>query len=260
MWWSPNTIKPNPLSSLIFLKQHHLTLFPYYHPAKIQNFPILLPQKKNPIKSSISFTLRDLSKQKTKKSWVALCKVCFIVWLPRNRGNHLVSILFFSFFFKFWFLYWISYRIVKKDRSFIVFWDWIGMWNQIIFLGFIWFLKRLNLRSNLCVYVCLRDLSKQKTKKRWVALCKVCFTVWLSRNRGNHLVSIFSFLYFFIFWFLYWISYRIVKIDRNFIVFWDWIGMWNRIIFLGFVWFLKRLNLKSNLCVFACFLGAFGLV
>ena len=187
--------------------------------------------------------------------------MCFIVWLPRNMGNHLVSILFFFFFFfKFWFLYWISYRIVKKDRSFIVFWDWIGMWNQIIFLGFIWFLKRLNLRSDLCVYVCLRDLSKQKTKKRWVALCKVCFIVWLSRNRGNHLVSIFYFLYFFIFWFLYWISYRIVKIDRNFIVFWDWIGMWNRIIFLGFVWFLKRLNLKSNLCVFACFLGAFGLV
>ena len=151
MWWSPNTIKPNPLSSLIFLKRHHVTLFPYYHPAKIQNFPILLPQKKkkkkNPIKSSTSFTLRDLSKQKTKKSWVALCKVCFIVWLPRNMGNHLVSILFFFFFFfKFWFLYWISYRIVKKDRSFIVFWDWIGMWNQIIFLGFIWFLKRLNLR------------------------------------------------------------------------------------------------------------------
>ena len=62
-----NTIKPNPLSSLTFLKRHRLTLFHYYHLCqKIKIFTSIITQKKNPIKSSTSFTLRGLSKQKNK--------------------------------------------------------------------------------------------------------------------------------------------------------------------------------------------------
>ena len=150
MWWSPNTIKPNPLSSLIFLKRHHLTLFPYYHPAKIKNFPIFLPQKKKKKKSHQVINILHFTwslKTKNKKKLSRFMQSVFHRLVAEKQGESLgFNSFFFFFFFKFWFLYWISYRIVKKDRSFIVFWDWIGMWNQIIFLGFIWFLKRLNLR------------------------------------------------------------------------------------------------------------------
>ena len=65
-----NTIKPNPLSSLTLLKRHRLTLFHYYHLCqKIKIFTSIITQKKkNPIKSSTSFTLRGLSKPKKKVS------------------------------------------------------------------------------------------------------------------------------------------------------------------------------------------------
>ena len=39
-------------------------------------------------------------------------------------------------FFLFWFIYWISNRTVKKDRNYIVFWDWIGLWVWIFFFFF----------------------------------------------------------------------------------------------------------------------------
>ena len=42
-----NTIKPNPLSSLTFLKRHRLTLFHYYHLCqKIKIFTSIITQKK----------------------------------------------------------------------------------------------------------------------------------------------------------------------------------------------------------------------
>ena len=42
-----NTIKPNPLSSLTFLKRHRLTLFQYYHPCQKSKFHInYYPKKK----------------------------------------------------------------------------------------------------------------------------------------------------------------------------------------------------------------------
>ena len=69
-----NTIKPNPLSSPTFLRRHRLTLFHYYHLCqKIKIFTSIITQKKKkkkkiPIKSSTSFTLRGLSKQKKKVS------------------------------------------------------------------------------------------------------------------------------------------------------------------------------------------------
>ena len=88
----------------------------------------------------ISFSLRNLWKKKKKgESLYAKCKVCFTIWLLRNNGknqrNFGFNSFFFFFFFLFWFLFWISNRIVKKDRNFIVFWDWIGLWNWITFLG-----------------------------------------------------------------------------------------------------------------------------
>ena len=86
-------------------------------------------------KALSSFSLHHLSKLK-KKRWVALCKVCFTVWLPRNSGKNQRNFGFNSFFFLFWFLYWISNRTVKKDRNFIVFWDWICLWVWFFFFFF----------------------------------------------------------------------------------------------------------------------------
>ena len=198
-------------------------------------------------------------KQKKVESLYAKCVSSF--GCQETGGITWFKFFFFSFFFfNFGLCIEFLIELLKKIEALLFFEIELVCGIRLYFWVLFDFWKDW-ISDQIFVYMFVYVISQnKKQKKRWVALCKVCFTIWLSRNRGNHLVSIFYFLYFFIFWFLYWISYRIVKIDRNFIVFWDWIGMWNHIIFLGFVWFLKRLNLKSNLCVFACFLGAFGLV
>ena len=123
MWWSPNTIKPNPLSSLTLLKRHHLTLFPYYHPCQKSKFSHqFLPKKKNSHQViNILHSMQSLKKQK-KKRWVTLCKVCFTIWLPRNKGkNHKNFGFFFFFFFKFGFYIEFLIELLKKIKALLFF-------------------------------------------------------------------------------------------------------------------------------------------
>ena len=88
-----------------------------------------------------SFSLRGLSKLKKSDSLYAKCVSPF--GCQETVGKIIETLVSIHFFFLFWFLYWISNRIVKKDRSFIVFWDWIGLWNQIMFLGLFIFAEDL---------------------------------------------------------------------------------------------------------------------
>ena len=100
-------------------------------------------------RSSQSFeflqSMRSLEKKKKVSPFMQNAKTQFSpfgCWETMGKIKEtLVSILFL--FFLFWFLYWISNRTVKKDRSFIVFWDWIGMWNRIMFLGLFIFAEDL---------------------------------------------------------------------------------------------------------------------
>ena len=80
-----------------------------------------------------SFSLCGLSKLK-KKRWVALYQVHCLV--AEKHAWKIKETLVSRSSFLFWFLYWISNKTVKKDRSFIVFWDWIGLWVWFYFLFF----------------------------------------------------------------------------------------------------------------------------
>ena len=125
MWWSPNTIKPNPLSSLIFLKRHHLTLFPYYHPAKIQNFPILLPpKKKKKIPSSHQHpSLYVISQNKKQKKVELLYAKCVSSFGCRETwGITWFQFFFFSFFFlNFGFCIEFLIELLKKIEALLFF-------------------------------------------------------------------------------------------------------------------------------------------
>ena len=112
-----NTIKPNPLSSLTFLKRHRLTLFQYYHPCQKSKFHINYypkkKKKKNPIKSSTSFTLRGLSKQKKGESLYSNCVS------PFGCGETLVSI--FLIYFNFGFCIEFLIELLKKIKALLFF-------------------------------------------------------------------------------------------------------------------------------------------
>ena len=75
-----NTIKPNPLSSLTFLKRHRLTLFHYYHLCqKIKIFTSIITQKKKKKKENshqvinILHSTRSLKKKKKGESLYSNC-------------------------------------------------------------------------------------------------------------------------------------------------------------------------------------------
>ena len=81
-------------------------------------------------KALSTFSLRGLSKLK-KKRWVA--SKCVSPFGCREIVGKIKETLVSIRFFLFWFPFWISNRTVKKDRSFIVFWDWIMFLGLFIF-------------------------------------------------------------------------------------------------------------------------------
>ena len=99
MRWSPNTIKPNPLSFLTLLKRHNLTLFPYYHPCQKSKFSHqFLPQKKKKNSHQVINILHSTRSLKTKKKGESLYSNCVS---PFGCGETLVSIFFIYFNFGF---------------------------------------------------------------------------------------------------------------------------------------------------------------
>ena len=72
-------------------------------------------------KALSSFRLRGLSKLKKKRRWVALCKLCFTVWLPRNSGKNQRNFGFNSFFFFFGFCIEFLIELLKKIEALLFF-------------------------------------------------------------------------------------------------------------------------------------------
>ena len=78
----------------------------------------------NPYTQSQSFeflqSTRSL-KTKKKRRWVALCKLCFTVWLPRNGGKNQRNFGFNSFFFFLGFCIEFLIELLKKIEALLFF-------------------------------------------------------------------------------------------------------------------------------------------
>ena len=123
MWWSPNTIKPNPLSSLTLLKRHHLTLFPYYHPCQKSKFSHqFLPKKKKFPSSHQHPSLYAISQKTKKKKGESLYAKCVSPFGCREtRGKITKTLVSFFFFFKFGFYIEFLIELLKKIKALLFF-------------------------------------------------------------------------------------------------------------------------------------------
>ena len=123
MWWSPNTIKPNPLSSLTLLKRHHLTLFPYYHPCQKSKFSHQFLPKKKKFPSSHQHPSLYAISQKTKKKKVShFMQSVFHHLVAEKQGEKSQKLWFlFFFFFKFGFYIEFLIELLKKIKALLFF-------------------------------------------------------------------------------------------------------------------------------------------
>ena len=84
-----NTIKPNPLSSLTFLKRHRLTLFQCYHPCQKSKFSHqLLPKKKKKKKFPSSHQHPSLYTVSQKKKVSRFMQSVFHRLVAEKQENH----------------------------------------------------------------------------------------------------------------------------------------------------------------------------